>query len=225
MRAVNPYPKKVSYHHGKKFHIAMVPANSVIRSMIRFNFSGFMNFKRCVPKAERSKKGSLLLGSEVYIEEKEDRKSHHTHPDDKPHYSLCLWQDQRPTLQILSSNEIHKVCLDEYSHISIKVDQERRCVGTYIDGEYRACPHNSLTQSTDRCQECTYEQFFGNCDILNVEHLKQGKNCIFHPLCSKEELNSLKKDILCCKIHVVYLAVFGEVLKIGITQNMGCTPT
>jgi len=135
------------------------------------------------------------------------------------HVISYLWQDQRPTLQILSSNEIHKVCLDEYSHISIKVDKERRCVGTYIDGEYRACPHNSLTQSTDRCPECTYEQFFRNCDILNVEHLKQGKNCIFHPLCSKEELNSLKKDILCCKIHVVYLAVFGDVLKIGITQN------
>jgi len=129
------------------------------------------------------------------------------------------WQEQRPTLQIRSNNEIGNVLLDEYSLISIKASEERRCVGTYINGEHRACPHNSLTRSADRCPECTYKQFFRNCDILNVELLKQGKNCIFNPLCSKEELSYIKRDLLCCKIHVVYLAVFGDIMKVGITQN------
>ncbi|MBL7117230.1 MAG: DUF3387 domain-containing protein [Candidatus Syntrophoarchaeum sp.] len=41
---VNPYPN-ISYHHGKKFQIARIPAKSVITSIILFNFSGFMKFK------------------------------------------------------------------------------------------------------------------------------------------------------------------------------------
>jgi len=88
----------------------------------------------------------------------------------------------------------------DLGHIDLMVSKERGCVGRW-DERYEPCPHHAvLNGAFDQCPKCAE---------VWIPH----QECIFEPRCEGE----LCEAQFCKKMHLVYAAFYGDLVKIGMT--------
>ena len=78
---------------------------------------------------------------------------------------------------------------------------ERRCIGFFRDGRHFPCPHKSITPDR-HCDECKAADDFFAC----VQ-------------CSGTCINNRERKRCMESRYALYLAAFGGVLKVGISQD------
>jgi hypothetical protein len=122
------------------------------------------------------------------------------------HALWYYWDGYRPHLDVFDLEKKEVESLDIVSrlrHVELTVSEERECVGSYQDGEYRPCPSRSpVNGSFDQCRACAGTW-------IPVQE------CIFEPQCAGDLCDSP----LCKKKHVVYATFFGDLIKIGMTAG------
>lgn len=85
--------------------------------------------------------------------------------------------------------------------LDMAVSEERRCVGSFSDG-YRPCPSARRVAGFTQCRSCMG-------DWAPVQR------CVFEPQCTGDRCEH--RDF-CGRRHVVYLAFYGTLVKVGMTS-------
>ncbi len=112
------------------------------------------------------------------------------------------WRGFDPVL-VVYDGELHELHLADVERIDIQVGKEIRCIGRFEDGEYVPCPNDAVLTGTWRqCPDCARPRI-------------PDLSCVFEPKCD----GSLCGVEFCSRPHVVYLAITGNLLKIGMTSE------
>jgi hypothetical protein len=82
-----------------------------------------------------------------------------------------------------------------------RVGDQRECVGRFADDGYRPCPSSRPVGRFDTCPACTSPW-------IPVQA------CVFEPQCDGDRCDHPE---FCARTHYVYLASFGNLLKVGMT--------
>ena len=90
----------------------------------------------------------------------------------------------------------------DFNILDIEVSKEKVCVGKYSNGSLFPCPNRTYVNNFKQCQLCA-EDF--------IKDLK----CIFEPKCYGDECET----VFCKKPHIVYLAFFNGLTKVGMTSS------
>ena len=118
------------------------------------------------------------------------------------HVLSFYWEDFTPVLSIydFQRDAMENVELGPGVEFSLTAGSRKFCTGRFQDGEYRPCPEKKEVTRFNQCQSCA------SVFIPNLE-------CIFEPQCD----GSLCDAEFCRKEHVVYLALFKDDVKVGLT--------
>jgi len=117
---------------------------------------------------------------------------------DHPYHIIRFsWMDFRPVLIAYDLREHEIVELDLWE-LDWRVTDRRICVGKFTGNGYEPCPAQRPVFRFSQCVECAF--------IPDLE-------CIFEPKCGGDYC----KTEFCSRDHVVYLAFFGPVMKVGMT--------
>jgi len=86
--------------------------------------------------------------------------------------------------------------------LSLSVGRDRSCVGRFEDDGYHPCPSMRKVDRFETCQACAA----GWVPVLD---------CVFEPRCEGDLCDHPE---FCARRHVVYLASFGNLIKVGMTS-------
>ncbi len=114
------------------------------------------------------------------------------------------WEDFQPVLELhdFVSDVVERVVLKPGMDFSLQAGNKRFCVGRQEEGVYRPCPEKRQIEQFNQCQACA---------SIFIPKLE----CIFEPQCD----GSLCDANFCKKPHVVYLALFKDEAKVGLTSR------
>lgn len=122
------------------------------------------------------------------------------------HALWYYWKGFHPYLDLydLERGDVEELDLTAtLRRFDLSVSEERECVGSVEEGEYRPCSeHAALQGAFDQCRSCAGTW-------IPVQE------CIFEPRCAGDKCDSP----LCRKRHVVYATFFGDLVKIGMTAG------
>ena len=118
------------------------------------------------------------------------------------HVLSFYWEDFTPVLGLydLQRVDVENVELGPGVEFSFTAGSQKFCTGRFQEGEYRPCPGKNEVTRFSQCQ---------NCASVFIPKL----DCIFEPKCD----GSLCDAEFCKKEHVVYLALFKDDVKVGMT--------
>ena len=111
------------------------------------------------------------------------------------------WQGFSPILTVYHEGELIDMDMSTLRNIDISASKTIWCIGSFTDEGYRPCPNNAIVGEFRQCQDCAKP-------IIPV------LSCIFEPQCD----GSLCNVEFCSREHVVYLAFFGRLMKVGMTS-------
>lgn len=111
------------------------------------------------------------------------------------------WKDFLPGLLIYHNGRLEEVELSSLEFIDVSASKGIWCTGSFEKGKYRPCPNNAVVGEFRQCPECAKP-------IIPI------LRCIFEPQCD----GSLCNVEFCSRKHVVYLAFFGNLIKVGMTS-------
>ncbi len=126
------------------------------------------------------------------IDKREDQKTRH-----EVHVISGKWKSFDFELKVYDGQQTKILDLGE---ISFDISQQKTCVGSF-DGGYEPCPEQRPIDSFNQCYGCAPD------DIPKME-------CIFEP----QDCEDCEGGF-CEEEHVVYLAFFGPISKIGMTKK------
>ncbi len=110
------------------------------------------------------------------------------------------WDGFSPEFLVYSrEGGLEKLPLDEFA---FALSDEQLCVGSFRDGAYRPCPFHRHVEYTDQCDFCSRS-------IIPIQR------CLFEPICD----GHLCDWDLCKRKHLIYIAFYGEKLKVGMTSS------
>jgi len=126
------------------------------------------------------------------------------HPDGvglDHHVISFYWDGFEPHL--LSYNKgslkVEEIPLDR---LSLAIGEEKDCVGRFDEDGYRPCPRNRPVNGFAACKEC-------------MAPWVPVQKCVFEPRCNGDLCDFPE---FCGRKHYVYLASFGNMLKVGMTS-------
>lgn len=121
-------------------------------------------------------------------------------PDLPYHVLDFYWDGFVPHLEAydVRSQQVVELPLDT---LDMTVSEGRWCVGSF-DGGYRPCPSRRAVRDQAQCRDCMG-------DWAPVQR------CVFEPQCTGDRCEH--KDF-CGRQHVVYLAFYGTLVKVGMTS-------
>jgi hypothetical protein len=121
-------------------------------------------------------------------------------PLDK-HVLSFHWDDFDPHLLFYdrTARKVDELPLDR---LSLRVGGDRSCVGRFDDKGYHPCPSERLVGRFETCQACAAPWI----PVLN---------CVFEPQCNGDLCDHPE---FCARRHFVYLASFGNLIKVGMTS-------
>ena len=93
-----------------------------------------------------------------------------------------------------------RLWLEEGLEFSLQAEPGGFCVGSFQDGVHRSCPENQEVNRFRQCQACAS-------DFIPKQE------CLFEPKCD----GSLCDAAFCKREHLVYLALFKDDVKVGMT--------
>ncbi len=117
------------------------------------------------------------------------------------HIISYVWEEFKPLIMAYHENRLEEIDLSGIRSVDISVSKGIWCVGSFTADGYRPCPNNAIAAEWRQCQDCA-KPFI---PVLN---------CVFEPRCD----GSLCGADFCLQKHVVYLAFFGNLMKIGMTS-------
>ena len=85
--------------------------------------------------------------------------------------------------------------------LDMSVSEERRCIGSFED-DYRPCPTRRTVGRFVQCRTC-------------MGDWAEAQRCVFEPQCAG---GSCEHRDFCGRRHVVYLAAYGTLVKVGMTS-------
>ena len=103
---------------------------------------------------------------------------------------------------LIPSGEISYRILIRSQTLEITLSREAYCVGRWEGEEHIPCPHLSKVVSDSQCDICLFK-----------DHPDPA--CVFEPHCWHDPCGAP----FCQADHVVYLALYGDHLKVGMTQK------
>jgi hypothetical protein len=111
------------------------------------------------------------------------------------------WDDFDPHLVVYdrTARKVDELPLDR---LALQVGSERSCVGRFDDHGYHPCPSGSSVGRFETCQACAAPWI----PVLG---------CVFEPQCDGGLCDHPE---FCARRHVVYLASFGNLIKVGMTS-------
>ncbi len=117
------------------------------------------------------------------------------------HVLSFYWDDFQPRLLFYdrAARKVDELPLDR---LALSVGEDRRCVGRFDDGRYVPCPAHRRVGRITSCQECM-------APWIPVQ------SCIFEPQCTGDRC---ERSEFCRRKHYVYLASFGNTIKVGMTS-------
>jgi len=117
------------------------------------------------------------------------------------HAISFYWDGFEPRLECYDTvqRKVVQVGLDPAEFV---VGSRKRCVGRFVGEDYHPCPHNATVTSFSQCQECAAEVYI------------KDQDCIFDPKCD----GSLCDNEFCKRKHVLYLAFYGRMAKVGMSS-------
>ncbi|MBI0582762.1 MAG: DUF2797 domain-containing protein [Methanomassiliicoccus sp.] len=86
--------------------------------------------------------------------------------------------------------------------LAMRIGAERRCVGRFDDAGYHPCPSERRVGRFSTCQPCAGPW-------IPVQA------CVFEPQCNGDRCDHPE---FCMRKHLVYLASFGNLIKVGMTS-------
>jgi len=112
------------------------------------------------------------------------------------------WKGFRPHLIVYDgeAGEVQELPLDR---LSMTVSEEKRCVGRFDDDGYRPCPQRRRVNAFSSCRSCMADRV-------------PMQKCVFEPQCSGDRCGHPE---FCGRLHVVYLALYGRLIKVGMTSK------
>ncbi|HHT75182.1 MAG TPA: DUF2797 domain-containing protein [Methanomassiliicoccaceae archaeon] len=110
------------------------------------------------------------------------------------------WEDFTPRLEAYDV-DIGEVVLLPLDRLNMDVSEDRRCIGSF-DGDYRPCPTRRPVGRFHQCREC-------------MGSWADVQRCVFEPQCIGD---GCEHNDFCGRRHVVYLAAFGTLVKVGMTS-------
>jgi len=118
------------------------------------------------------------------------------------HVLSFYWEGFKPILTLFDFRKGKIESIELKSGMKFKIVPGRRkfCIGRFEGEEYIPCPEKREVEQFTQCQACA--SFF----IPDLQ-------CIFEPKCD----GSLCDNEFCKKEHVIYLAVFKDDVKVGMT--------
>jgi hypothetical protein len=111
------------------------------------------------------------------------------------------WVDFTPHL-LVYDRTVRKVDELPLDRLSMAVGRDRTCVGHFSDEGYRPCPSARQVGRFETCQGCAAPWI----PVLN---------CVFEPQCDGDLCDHPE---FCARKHLVYLASFGNLIKVGMTS-------
>lgn len=110
------------------------------------------------------------------------------------------WDEFTPRLEAYDADagEVVAIPLDR---LDMSVSEERRCVGSF-EGGYRPCSDGRPVGRTAQCRQC-------------MGSWADVQRCVFEPQCTG---GSCEHHDFCGRRHVVYLAAYGTLVKVGMTS-------
>jgi len=112
------------------------------------------------------------------------------------------WRDFDPVLVAYDGSDVVEIHLADAERVDMQVGKDLTCVGRLEDGEYTPCPNSApLTGSWRQCPDCARPYI-------------PDLSCVFEPKCD----GSLCGVEFCSRPHVVYLAMTGNLMKVGMTS-------
>lgn len=110
------------------------------------------------------------------------------------------WDGFSPDLTVYSRDAgLESLNLDS---IAFAVSEEQSCVGSFRSDGYRPCPFHRHVEFTDQCDFCSKS-------IIPIQR------CLFDPICD----GHLCDWDLCKRKHQVYIAFYGNKMKVGMTSS------
>lgn len=88
--------------------------------------------------------------------------------------------------------------------VDLVVGKRKRCVGQFTDQGYKPCPSKASVTKFAQCDECAGEVFITD------------QECIFNPKCEGEKC---ERNELCKRQHVLYLAFYNTMVKVGMSST------
>lgn len=110
------------------------------------------------------------------------------------------WDGFAPRLEAYDA-EAGTAILLPLETLDMTVSEERICIGSF-DPEYRPCPARRPVRRFAQCRSCAG-------DWAEVQE------CVFEPQCTGD---SCHHGDFCGRRHVVYLAAYGTLVKVGMTS-------
>ena len=117
------------------------------------------------------------------------------------HVLSYRWDDFQPRL-LLYDRTARKVDELPLDRLALAVGGERTCVGRFGEHGYHPCPAGRKVGRFETCQACASSWI----PVLS---------CVFEPQCDGDRCDHPE---FCARRHVVYLASFGNLIKVGMTS-------
>jgi hypothetical protein len=133
-----------------------------------------------------------------------ERADHEHHPDGlglDRHVLSYRWDDFVPHLAFYNKTtaQLGEIPLDR---LAMAVGDGKHCVGQFDDDGYHPCPQGRRVDGFAICKQC-------------VSPWIPVQKCVFEPQCNGERCNNPE---FCRRKHYVYLAFFGNLVKVGMTS-------
>ncbi len=133
-----------------------------------------------------------------------ERADHLHHPDgvglDRQVLSFH-WDDFTPHLVFYDkpTSRLGELPLDR---LALAIGEEKDCVGRFDEGGYHPCPQGRRVKDFSMCKEC-------------MSPWVPVQKCVFEPQCNGDRCDHPE---FCGRKHYVYLASFGNLIKVGMTS-------
>lgn len=111
------------------------------------------------------------------------------------------WDDFDPHL-VLYDRTARKVDELPLDRLALAVGRDRTCIGRFSEHGYQPCPARRTVGRFETCQACAAPWI----PVLG---------CVFEPQCDGDLCDHPE---FCARRHVVYLASFGNLIKVGMTS-------
>jgi hypothetical protein len=125
------------------------------------------------------------------------------HPDGvglDRHIISFLWDEFDPHLLCYNtvSRKVEEISLDR---LALAIGEEKECVGRFDDDGYHPCPRQRPVNGFSMCKDC-------------MAPWVPVQKCVFEPQCNGDRCDHPE---FCGRKHYVYLASFGNLIKVGMT--------
>lgn len=118
------------------------------------------------------------------------------------HVIAYYWDNFDPVVLLYDSESNFIERLD-LAYIDFSASKEKTCIGRMENGEYIPCPQQVKLTKSSTCLKCSSPSI----PVLE---------CVFEPRCAGERCNS---PTFCTRPHVVYLALYNNLIKVGMTSE------